>query len=497
MAALGAAACTIEFVKNAHCDVDADCGDPNFPSCNTASHACRVLGSGGDMNPGDLPPIACSMSSMCPRTSEPICDLTINVCRGCSNPDAGISSECTARDANRPLCAGSGACVQCVANRDCIKDAKTCDTAAGSCVPCTKNSDCASGICGAGGVCADPAMIVYVNKSGVSCPGGTGQGSLDDPYCTIQAGFNQGALQGKRVVVFSGVYPENVSIQTSTTSYTVNAIGVGQPTLSPSATGAGLKLANGGMMINVTLDGFVIQSAIGGSGVDCTGVAPNANTRLSLLRSTLRNNAQYGIIASKCLVTIDQTTIAQNASGGVYASDADVTIQNTLVRQNGMAASGATYGGIFLTAPMSAGSATVVNTTVVNNKTSGGALATSGISCGFSANILNSVVHSNTGSSMEMNATSCPPDHSAFVGAAVGGTGTNNIELATCTSGVVFVDANNNNYTPRSGAGACSLIDKGIGSHVFNTTTVTAPSYDLNGAPRSSGTIDIGALEAM
>ena len=93
-------------------------------------------------------------------------------------------------------------------------EAKTCDTAAGSCVFCTKNTDCASGICGAGNLCTDPSTLVYVNQKGVSCPGMTGQGTLEDPFCTIQAGLNLGANQGKKVVVFPGTYAENVSIQT-------------------------------------------------------------------------------------------------------------------------------------------------------------------------------------------------------------------------------------------------------------------------------------------
>jgi hypothetical protein len=497
---ISALACTTEFVKFAHCDTDADCDQTSeYTKCDLVHHACAIPSALLDMSMPDLSPIACTQSSQCSVPTQPICDDGTKFCRACALPDAGVSTECTGRDASRPLCSPTGACVECLANRDCIKSGKTCDTGAGACVPCSKNADCASGICGAGGVCADPSTLVYVNKSGVSCPGGTGQGTLDDPFCTIQAGLNQGSLQGKKVVVFSGTYAENVSIQTTTTSFSVNAVGIGQPTIAPTATGAAVKLANMGMSISVSLDGFVIQNATGASGVDCNGGSgTTAMTRLALVRSMVRSNAQYGIVTSKCMLSLDQTTVALNPSGGASLADSDVTIQNTVVHHNGMAASGKTYGGIFMSTT-GAGSATIVNSTVVANATAGGALADGGISCAYNVtNILNTVLHSNSGGTGEINAMACPPDHSAFVGAALANMGTNNIDLTTCSDTVLFVDATNNNYTPKTGAGTCSLIDTGAASHSFGGTLVNAPAYDIAGTTRPmGGGYDIGAYESM
>jgi len=84
------------------------------------------------------------------------------------------------------------------------------------------------------------------------------------------------------------------------------------------------------------------------------------------------------------------------------------------------------------------------------------------------------------------------------VGAALANMGTNNIDLTTCSDTVLFVDATNNNYTPKTGAGTCSLIDTGVASHNFGGTTVTAPMYDIAGTTRPLGAgYDIGAYEAM
>jgi hypothetical protein len=295
------------------------------------------------------------------------------------------------------------------------------------------------------------------------------------------------------------MYAENVSITTTTTAFSVNAVGIGQPAIAPSTAGPALKLVNMGQSISVSLDGFVIQNATGASGVDCNGGSgTTAMTRLSLIRTTIRNNAQYGIVTSKCMLSLDQTIIALNPTGGVSLAGSDAVIQNTVVHHNGGAASGTTYGGILMS--NTSATTTIVSSTVVANTTSTGSLSASGISCAGTVSILDTVIHSNSGGSTEINAgtSTCQPDHSAFAGAAVANASTNSVDLTTCTDTVLFFDATNNNYTPRSGAGVCSLIDTGAASHTFGTTTVTAPTYDLIGTTRPVGAgFDIGAYEAM
>lgn len=450
----------------------------------------------GYVPPPDMTTISCVQSSQCPIASEPICDSSTKTCRACHVVDGGASSECAAKDASRPLCSRTGNCADCLTNSDCIMQQKTCNTTAGSCVPCSQNTDCASGICGAGGACANPNTIVYVSKSGISCPGGTGQGTLDDPYCTVQTGLDQGALQGKKVVIFSGTYAENVSIKPTVSSYTVNAIGIGQPTISPSAAGPAIALSNMGQPINVSLDGLIIQNATGDSGINCTSTAAStAMTRVTVLRSILRNNAKYGLASQDCQVNVDQTRVEQNQVAGMSVTDSDVTATNLLVLHNGMGA-GSTYGGINVATP-NKGAAAIVNCTVVDNVASGGVSFASGISCVTLTSVLNTVVQGNTGTTNEINASTCKPDHSAFVGGAAAINGTNNVELLTCAQNSIFQNPSGGNFMPVAG-GACTLVDKGAASAMFGATTVTAPDHDFNGRSRPQppgGMFDIGAYE--
>jgi hypothetical protein len=446
--------------------------------------------------PDGFIPITCQQSSQCVLPWEPICDTSTQMCRQCQ-PSGGVSSECMAKDASRRLCTTAGSCAQCLTNLDCLADQKTCDTAAGSCVGCMQNGDCASGICGAGGVCADPKMIIYVNNDGPSCAVGSGQGTLEDPYCTVQRGLDQGASQGKRVVIFAGAhaYTENVSIK-PTAAYTVNAIGIGQPVLAPSAAGPAILLSTLGQAINLSLDGLTIQNAAGESGIRCDGTSTSLSlTHVTVLRSTLRNNAKYGLAATNCQANLDQVRVELNQTGGLLLSDSDVVATNLLVVQNGVGA-GTTYGGINILNP-NGGTVAIVNSTVVKNVESAGASLASGIACSAVTSVLNCVVQGNTGAATEINATLCKPDHSAFVGAAAPNTGNMNVELVACTDNLIFQNPGAGNYVPISG-GSCTLVDKGASAATFGTTTVTAPNHDFDGRSRpqpSNGMFDIGAYE--
>lgn len=450
---------------------------------------------GGTSQP-DMKVAECMKSTDCLVEARPICDSTTLDCRAC-NPTS-TPSECAARDSQRPLCAPKGNCVECLTSADCLEKNLACDPGNGTCVACKKNADCASGLCSAD-KCADPDGLIYVDKEGPDCVGGgAGQGTFKHPYCTLQAGLDRSAKDdGKVVIVFgrSSAYGETINIKPTSDPYKVKAIGVGQPTLSPTTAGPAITVSTTTQSVDLVLDGFVVKGAQD-SGISCSSTAPDAGTtHLTLLRTTLRDNKRYGLAAQDCRIDLDQTTIANNQVGGLSLTDTDALISNTLVWQNGVATSGDTYGGINIATPTK-GTTVLVNSSIVANKSNGASLA-SGLSCVSSTSVLNTVVFGNSGAASEINAEKCKPDHSAFVGAMTPMSGTDNVELTGCVANTVFKDVDMGNFTPVSG-GTCSLVDRGAAMANLGGMPLMAPDHDLIGISRPQpvmGSFDIGAYE--
>jgi hypothetical protein len=492
-ASLLLAACfhSIYFDRRA-CNTSADCTDGKIGIFCDRGSCVSTPPDGFDFDAlPDLPPQACKQSSECAISIQPICELSNGLCRKCQAVDGGTSSECMAKGADRPLCAASGACVECASKRDCVNAKKACDVGSGACVPCVTNGDCASGLCSTGS-CADPAQLIYVQASGPNCPG-AGSGTFDDPFCTIQAGINQGATMGKTVIVLGGTYSENVTI-TPTAAFSVRVVGVGQPSISPVAAGPAVRISNASHMVNVTLDGFIIQNATGaaGHGLDCGGSNADLQlTKLKVIRSTLRNNAQLGAKSSYCVLTLDQVVVGpDNKQGGISVADTDVTVMNAVVHRNGTGGvSGSAVGGMLMG---SNATGKVINAVFADNLMRMGALAASGLGCTAGAIVFNVALRSNSGGMLEIDSGTCAPDHSAFVGGAV--SGTNNRDLTSCPPESTFTNPAAADYRPLVSANAtCTLIDVGIGTFM----STAAPAYDLEDRMRPQhGVFDIGAFEA-
>jgi hypothetical protein len=334
-----------------------------------------------------------------------------------------------------------------------------------------------------------------VSASGKSCPQGEGSGTLEDPYCKVQKGLDAGASQSRAVIVLGGVYGEAVNVEPAGgASYTVTAIGVHKPTIAPIGTAPAVTLANGGTAkIDVTLDGFDFKGA-GAEGVHCGGSAMNvAATRLTLLRSTIRESAGSGIGLVFCDATLDRDTIGpRNQGGGIDLVSSDFTLTNTLVFKNGSPST--EYGGICVRSVVTRRE--IVNVTVVSNASSSDPTAVAGLRCEAPPVIVNSVFFGNQGPSIspDLNAVSdpnnpggCHPDYSAFPGAV----GTNE-DLQSCRADGLFVAPATDDYHPnKGGAPPCSLVDVG--------TNTVGLDHDLDGTARpqpAGGTDDIGAYEA-
>jgi hypothetical protein len=471
-----------------HCLTNDDCTLPGLSVCDRGDCVASLT----DGSPGDLPVVACSTSATCTIPAEPICDLDAGLCRPCAVPDGGAtSSECVMRSSATPYCNG-GACVECRNSRDCLSVNKACDQTAGSCVPCAKNDDCASGLCVTSTMsCEDPTNLVYVQSTGMSCPTGTGAGKLDDPFCKLQTGINQGATMNKTVIVLGGTYAENITIAPMGT-YVLHVIGIGQPVLAPSSAGPALQINNSSQTAGITLDGLTIQNATGssGSGIVCNGnTSTSSSTTLKVLRSTIRNNSAIGLNIIGCDITVDQTTVAMNAGGGVNLAFNSFTVQNTVVWSNGSSTS--SFGGLTMMNPGT--TAVIVNSDFIANQNMTGAMGVSGLGCAGTPIVFNIVVRDNSGVMMEMNSGVCKPNYSAFVGAALVTGVMGNQDLTTCPSTSLFQNPMAGNFHPTAGTPPCTLVNDGTA--MFGG--VNAPAYDIEGTMRpQGGAFDIGAYEA-
>jgi hypothetical protein len=489
------------------CDQTHACVSSDLPYCDLNTFQCVAMPcghscTGGDMSGGTCPGgcsdlgagdmTACASSADCATVADPICDATSHECRICET-----STECAAKGGSGPLCSSSGQCVQCLGAMDCLSANQACDTTTGACVACTSNAACASGLCNAGtGACASPTSLVYVNAAGASCAGGgTGQGTLGDPYCALQKGLDQGAALSKTVVVFAGSYGAVSIAPASGASYTVSAVGIGAPVIMPTSAAPALSLTlGGGAGVNISLDGFTIEGATGatGYGVLCQGTSSTGLTKLKLVRSTVANNAQTAVSATTCDVTLDQDVIGPaNAAGGLALLTSDFTLQNLLVVGNGTGGtSGSAVGGISITGTSSR--ANVVNNTVVNNSMKTNALAASGVGCGTGGTFINNVIVGNSGGTLQLDTTNCAPSYSSF--ATAGTNASHNQDLTTCGAdaasieNAIFASPSGSDFHPKAGGAVpCTLV--GLG------TAAGAPAYDLDGSARPSVPA-IGCLEA-
>jgi hypothetical protein len=390
--------------------------------------------------------------------------------------------------------------VECLTKDDCDSAHKTCKLATNSCAPCVANADCTSGLCDtATGACADKSTLLYVNNSLTGGCSDSGMGAFTRPFCSVQVGFTNAAASGKTLIVLGGTYAESVIAQPATTAYAVHAIGVGvtPPTIMapmlPSAPALKLQ-TNNGQQLTITLDNFVIRGGAGanGHGILCSGQGgSSALTKLILLRSTVQNNAQLGVSASSCDVTLDQDTVAANTQGGVALSSSDFTISNSLIRDNGLLdPSGSAVGGISTTG--TSARAVIVNNTVVNNKNSGTGITPVGVACGAATVTFNTVIKGNSGFATETGG--CSPTYSAYNGA----TGTGNRDISLCTLANLFSDPMAGDYHPnKTAAGACTIVLVNVGTPMSGT--VNAPDHDLGGTRRpqpTGGAWDIGCYES-
>jgi hypothetical protein len=198
------------------------CTKPNPAVCCVTEEDCTSIGVTGELRECD-PGLACvdhacvvpSCSTDGCGAGAPVCDITTDVCVGCTD-----SSECT-RFADTDVCdPASGACVECVTNAECAADAPVCD--AGICRVCRVDSECQSGACGDDGTCVDEVNVVYLDPEGTD----TGTCSRSVPCSTINFALSQTSPSRAHIVMAMGSYAGQIFTVISPTTTTALSIGI-------------------------------------------------------------------------------------------------------------------------------------------------------------------------------------------------------------------------------------------------------------------------------
>lgn len=155
---------------------------------------------------------------------------------------------------------------------------------------------------------------------------GPGDGSLGNPFKTIQAGVDN-ATPGDTVFVLNGTYYEDVYI-----NKTINLTGISRDNTTINCTSIGIWVFN----VNyVNITGFTVENAsAGGSGIAFT------YSNSSLLYDCRVEKNGYGITISNCNNTIVRDNIASNTTtyDGIYMSGAtNTTVKNNICVNNARA----------------------------------------------------------------------------------------------------------------------------------------------------------------
>jgi len=180
------------------------------------------------------------------------------------------------------------------------------------------------------GFCATVAQVAYVDPA-------TGTGSA----CSLAAPCKKvlDALATARPYVkLKGTIDEAVTINNQ------NVTVLADPGAKLTRTNPGVILKVDGTS-TVEIADLAITDGLGGTGIGIS-LPPGNTASLTLLRSTVSNNAGGGISASGGTLTVTQSTISGNTGGGISASGGTLTVTQSTISGNtggGISISGAQF----------------------------------------------------------------------------------------------------------------------------------------------------------
>lgn len=402
----------------------------------------------------------------------PVCDITLDVCKGCMGPADCDQFATTVCDTE------SGACVGCVANEDCDPTTPVCDARA--CRECRLDSECASGACDEDGTCVLETNVVYLDPTGTD----SGTCTRASPCFQLQFALTNTGSTRTHIVMnngtytYTGVADQNVFLVSAalTTAVRIDVHGGGSKAIFAGA--------DGQAMFDFSLPSSIVDLNIeyGNFG---RAVVARAPTRLR--RVTIKSETGIEVRS-----TVDAQDISVLATGGSSPSSI-VVVGGSLnlaraVLKGGDKGISATAGSILelenvlisdtteTGVDLIQGSATTASLAFVTIVRTGTSLTTgvAGLICpNANTSVRSTIVWTPT--NLALPAISGCALSTAIVG-PVGAVGAQNVDPE-------FVDFANENYHLSDISPAKDLVDVG-------------PNFDFEGDPRPNGErFDIGADE--
>ena len=358
---------------------------------------------------------------------------------------------------------GSKACVQCVAS-DQVSACTGASPVCGDnhvCRGCGSHADCPlSNACLPDGSCATVAQVAYVDPA-------TGTGNA----CSLAAPckkVSDALATARPYVKLKGTIDEAVTINNQ------NVTVLADPGAKLTRTNPGVILKVDGTSTVEIVD-LAIADGLGGTGIGIS-LLPGNMASLTLLRSTVSNNAGGGISASGGTLTVTQSTISGNTGGGISISGGQFDLTNNFIVSNGGPL--AVFGGAKIDGiATGTGAHRLDFNTITANQTSG--TLTAGVLCSAIAvplTFASNIVFRN-GSGMQVEGSGCAWNYSD-IGQVITGT-------ADINADPLFVNVSQGDFHIQATSPAKDTADPGAMENV-----------DFDGDARPQGThSDMGADE--